>query len=386
VNDLFLNYAGRASSVRRPLFTVLLLPILSLTVNAPVSAQDAPAPLPEGCVEPCQPPPSLESLVDEGVRFAVGKDVEKDEQRAAGLFRRACDGGNARGCSNLGVLYHRGQGGIVRDDAHAARLFEQSCNAGHAPACHHLGLLYEPTDNGVVRAVDLFRRSCEGGFREACKKLPEAQGASSTPGLRPAPTEQESPERCDSTSAQRHDKLCWTPRNGVVSGFVVALDLGILSPSPALKTRLSLGTGVTIAARVGLTFLDQLTLDASYGGILILSSASEDPERGSVVSGDFLNFEGGYQKRFRISRSQSIVPGAMVGYTHGLGDLTRTLSCENCEDAAPTRMNPSGANLSAFVRTTFGRMGRFAIFVRTRWFLTGDLLHDFGAGFEGGLP
>ena len=31
-----------------------------------------------------------------------------DYQKAAKLYQKACDGGNARGCSNLGFLYEKG--------------------------------------------------------------------------------------------------------------------------------------------------------------------------------------------------------------------------------------------------------------------------------------
>ncbi len=354
-----------------------------LTATATAAAQDAAAPAPEACPEPCPqqapepaPEPTPEQLAEEGLRYATGKEVEKDGERAAGLFRRACDRGHVRACSNLGILYHQGQGAIPRDDALAAKLFAQACDGGHAPACHHLGLLYEASENGVVRAVALFRRACEGGHRDACAKLPRAH-ADRVSSFEP----REQPERCGSRASQRRDKLCWTPREGIVSGFLVALDLGLLTPSPGPGRRLALATAVTVAVRAALTFLDQLTVDASYGGILMLSSSGD-----SVVSGDFFNFEGGYQRRFRVTHAQSLTPGLMAGYTHGLGDLTRSLTCTDCGEAKPTGMNPSGANLSAFVRTTFGRMGRFGMFIRTRWFLTGDLLHDLGVGFEGGLP
>lgn len=361
-------------------------------LRAPVAAQDAAVPIPEACPEPCPrqtPPPTPEGtpeatpeqLAAEGLRYATGNEVPRDAERASGLFRRACDRGHARACSNLGILYRQGVGAIPRDDALAARLFEQACDAGHAAACHHLGVLYEGSANGLVRAVALFRRACEGGHRDACAKLPRGQGSAVA-----SFEASQQPDRCASRASQRRDRLCWTPREGVVSGFLVALDLGILTPSPGPSRRLSLATSVTIAVRAALTFLDQLTVDASYGGILMLTSSSDEIEQGSVVSGDFFNFEGGYQHRFRVTHAQSVTPGLMAGYMHGLGNLTRSLACSDCGEARPTHMNPSGANLSAFVRTTFGRMGRFGMFIRTRWFLTGDLLHDLGVGFEGGLP
>jgi TPR repeat protein len=375
--------ANRLSCMRDRCRVGVLFAIVAWCSQA--AAQDAGAAPDSGCTgacaEPTTAPPSPEQLADEGARYATGQGVARDVERAAGLFRRACDQGSARACNNLGVLYHQESGAIPRDDAQAARLFMAACDAGYMPACYNLGLLYEPAENGKPRAAELFRRACHGGHQPACTKLRQA-----TKIARPGSMESEAPEPCTTRDGQRHDPRCWTPREGIVSGYVVALDLGILSPSPAPKERLSLGLGVTFALRLGMALWDHLVLDIAYGGTLILSDETEGDDAGSFLSGDFFNFEGGYQYRFRPSRSQSITIGLLAGYLHGLGDLSRTLACTDCADPTPTKLNPSGANLSGFTRVTFGRLGRVGIFVRTRWFLTGGLLHDLGAGFEFGLP
>ncbi|MCI7236814.1 hypothetical protein [Campylobacter sp.] len=36
-----------------------------------------------------------------------GNGVEKNEQKAAELYKKACDGGNMDGCRNLGVMYEK---------------------------------------------------------------------------------------------------------------------------------------------------------------------------------------------------------------------------------------------------------------------------------------
>ncbi len=43
-----------------------------------------------------------------GRRLSDGKGVPRDDERAARLFRKACDGDLNTACSNLGVLYASG--------------------------------------------------------------------------------------------------------------------------------------------------------------------------------------------------------------------------------------------------------------------------------------
>ena len=40
-----------------------------------------------------------------GTIYANGNDVEKDFSKAAELFKKACDGGEMHGCSNLDIIY-----------------------------------------------------------------------------------------------------------------------------------------------------------------------------------------------------------------------------------------------------------------------------------------
>ena len=59
---------------------------------------------------------------------------EVDGAQAARLWRAACAGGNARGCTSLGYLHHRGIG-IDADPAAAARLYQEGCELGDEDAC-----------------------------------------------------------------------------------------------------------------------------------------------------------------------------------------------------------------------------------------------------------
>ncbi|MGZ8779945.1 MAG: PDZ domain-containing protein [Thermoanaerobaculia bacterium] len=86
----------------------------------------------------------------------------------SGLARslEGCTRGDAVGCFN-GAAFYASRG----EHARAAGLYEKSCDAGDAEACYELGLLYDEA-KGVAfdpaRRAALFRRACERGFVRAC--------------------------------------------------------------------------------------------------------------------------------------------------------------------------------------------------------------------------
>ncbi|MCC6557001.1 MAG: SEL1-like repeat protein [Polyangiaceae bacterium] len=41
-------------------------------------------------------------------------------------YEEGDEGGELRGCSNLGVAFHSGQGGLPKDDKKAVELFQRS--------------------------------------------------------------------------------------------------------------------------------------------------------------------------------------------------------------------------------------------------------------------
>lgn len=147
--------------------------------------------------------------VDLGWMHAEGRGVVRDPQRAAALYRKACDAANFHGCSRLGTLYEAGFGvvtdaqkarslyaracdlggsygcsnlaelalvgkGMRRDARKALSLFAKSCDFGNVKACRKLGVLYEegrdaPRD--AARAVTYYQRACDGHVTEACTRL-----------------------------------------------------------------------------------------------------------------------------------------------------------------------------------------------------------------------
>lgn len=60
--------------------------------------------------------------------------VPQDLLKAVPLYIKACKGGDAESCVNLGILYQSGEG-MPRDEAKAAELFDKACDDGHAIGC-----------------------------------------------------------------------------------------------------------------------------------------------------------------------------------------------------------------------------------------------------------
>jgi len=101
--------------------------------------------------------------------------LEKDEKKAAELYRKACEGGEMMGCFNLGAIYKKGLG-VSKDEQEAVRLFRKACDGGAMEGCYNLGIMYEH-GQGVAKddqeAAGLYRKACDGGTMGACLSLSE---------------------------------------------------------------------------------------------------------------------------------------------------------------------------------------------------------------------
>lgn len=102
-----------------------------------------------------------------------GGGLSKDDAKARELLGKSCDGGDAKGCVNLGVLVAQGRGG-GKDAALAAQSFQQGCNDGEAMGCR-LAAVAHREGAGVTkddaRAAALFQKGCDGGDHESCGTL-----------------------------------------------------------------------------------------------------------------------------------------------------------------------------------------------------------------------
>jgi TPR repeat protein len=93
-----------------------------------------------------------------------GKIAPKDDKRAAALYAKACDLGDAKGCYNAGIMAEEGRG-VARDLARAIARYEEACAGGSSTGCTNLGFHYEH-GRGVkkdpARALELYQRGCDG--------------------------------------------------------------------------------------------------------------------------------------------------------------------------------------------------------------------------------
>jgi TPR repeat protein len=88
--------------------------------------------------------------------------VKRDIPRALKLFERACNGGDAIGCTNAAVLYS-GAAGVKKDDAKALALSVRACAGGVAVACGNTGVRYElgmGVGEDLAQAASFFGRAC----------------------------------------------------------------------------------------------------------------------------------------------------------------------------------------------------------------------------------
>jgi len=110
---------------------------------------------------------------DLGLMYYRGEGMAKDLNRAADLFKRACDAGGFGGCQDLGLMYSRGEG-VAKDLDRAAGLFKRACDAFIAPGCTDLGLMYykgEGETKDLNHAADFFKRACDAGGSGGCLNL-----------------------------------------------------------------------------------------------------------------------------------------------------------------------------------------------------------------------
>jgi hypothetical protein len=128
-----------------------------------------------GCMRACDDG-DARSCTNLGLMYATGRGgLMKDETRAVALYQRACDTGNADGCNNLGNAYQDGRGGVTKDLVRPVALFQRACDAGSANGCNNLGNRYFGGEGGLTqdpaRAVALYQRACDAGNGSGCNNL-----------------------------------------------------------------------------------------------------------------------------------------------------------------------------------------------------------------------
>lgn len=105
--------------------------------------------------------------------ISIGESVKQDKLKAAELFKKSCDGGEAEGCHSLGLVYSKGEG-IKQDKLKAAELFKKACDGENPGGCFNLGVMYdkgEKVKQDKLKAVELYKKACDGGDAKGCNNL-----------------------------------------------------------------------------------------------------------------------------------------------------------------------------------------------------------------------
>ncbi|BDG02968.1 tetratricopeptide repeat protein [Anaeromyxobacter oryzae] len=95
------------------------------------------------------------------------------ERRTFSEARTGCEGGDARACADLGVLYATGEG-VARDDVAAFAALRRACDAGEARACAGIYELLAKNRLPPVRipeATATLRRACGHLIADGCAGL-----------------------------------------------------------------------------------------------------------------------------------------------------------------------------------------------------------------------
>jgi hypothetical protein len=100
----------------------------------------------------------------------TGQGVPQDPARAAGLYQRACEGGELIGCTNVGLLYVTGVG-LAPDTARAAGFFRVACEGGEQLGC---GLLRSILEASTPEHVERFDKVGRVGDAETNNPLSDA--------------------------------------------------------------------------------------------------------------------------------------------------------------------------------------------------------------------
>ncbi|MCX6062131.1 MAG: hypothetical protein NT103_07790 [Campylobacterales bacterium] len=67
---------------------------------------------------------------------------QKKYSDAITSFTKACDGGNAKGCFQLGAMYENGEG-VAQNKYKASTLYAQACRAKEMLGCSNMSLKYD---------------------------------------------------------------------------------------------------------------------------------------------------------------------------------------------------------------------------------------------------
>jgi TPR repeat protein len=104
--------------------------------------------------------------------YIGAKTLKGSDATMIDYLKKACDGGEGGGCSELGVLMERGEAGLAKDYDAALRQYTKGCDLDDDMACRNEGVMYElgrGTTKDLAKAGVLYDKCCAGGNDQCCK-------------------------------------------------------------------------------------------------------------------------------------------------------------------------------------------------------------------------
>jgi len=149
----------------------------------------------------------------------------------------------------------------------------------------------------------------------------------------------------------------------------------------SLWQNLALGMGLDIFEFDDKAPFSELVMDCqTVNGIVVSCDDSAHPKKSSVQA-IALQYEAGYQPQFRLADDTvRLSPALLFGYMHTFKAIERSVACTDCSRSEKLPLSISAPYLTGAVELAFPWAVGFALSVRSRWYLMGDLVHTTTAG------
>jgi len=85
--------------------------------------------------------------------------VKQDLAKAFKFYKKACDGGYARGCFGLGGFYFEGKE-VTKDDKKALEFFKKACDMGDKESCT-LAAVMDGDNANLAKASEQHKKDCD---------------------------------------------------------------------------------------------------------------------------------------------------------------------------------------------------------------------------------
>ena len=98
-------------------------------------------------------------MIYENIPVLGDLGVKQDLAKAFKFYKKACDGGYARGCFGLGGFYFEGKE-VTKDDKKALEFFKKACDMGDKESCT-MAAMMDGDDEDLAKASAQHKKDCD---------------------------------------------------------------------------------------------------------------------------------------------------------------------------------------------------------------------------------